>query len=170
MWLDFRKRPLNLGILGVVTNRRFLMARKIHELGFGQPANTAVSPRQVHTTYLKICSIIHTCIMISLDTCNSCLLVFSCNVKICFLKVKLALWLKCLEWSYFTRETGSNKLCQTASGKQKKTMELVHIMHNTIEPHVSDHTKCKDLVVAYKNRTTGGLFQEEVRVNLLYGR
>ena len=101
------------------------MARKIHELGFGQPANTAVSPRQVLTTYLKICSIIHTCIMISLDIYNGCLLVFSCDVKICFLKVKLALWLKCLEWSYLTRETGSNKLCQTASGKQKKTIALL---------------------------------------------
>ena len=63
--------------------------------------------------------------MISLDICNGCLLVFSCDVKICFLKVKLALWLKCLEWSYLTRETGSSKLCQTASGKQKKTIALL---------------------------------------------
>ena len=85
MWLDFRKRPLNLGILGVVTNRRFLMARKIHELGFGQPENTVVSPRQVHTTYLKICSIIHTRIR-RLDICKGCLLIFYSNVKICFSK------------------------------------------------------------------------------------
>ena len=80
MWLDFRKRPLNLGILGVVTNRWFLMARKIHE-----PANTAVSPRQVHTTYLKICGIIHTRIR-RLDICKGCLLIFYSNVKICFSK------------------------------------------------------------------------------------
>lgn len=59
------------------------MARKIHELGFGQPANTAVSPRQVHTTYLKICSIIHTRIR-RLDICKGCLLIFYSNVKICF--------------------------------------------------------------------------------------
>ena len=26
---------------------------------------------------------------------------------------------------------------------------------NTIEPPVSDHPRCEDLVVAYKNRTTG---------------
>ena len=86
MWFDFRKRPLNLGILGVVTNRRFLMARKIHELRFGPAANTDVSPRQVHTTYLKICSIIHTRIMIRLDICKGCLLIFHSNVKICFSK------------------------------------------------------------------------------------
>ena len=34
-----------------------------------------------------------------------------------------------------------------------------------VEPPVSDHPKCKDSVVALitcKNRTTGGLFQEEI--------
>ena len=48
------------------------------------------------------------------------------------------------------------------------------VISNTIEPPVSDHPKCKDLVVAYgrwsayKNRTTGRLSEEEVRVHLLY--
>ena len=35
-----------------------------------------------------------------------------------------------------------------------------------VEPPVSDHPKCKDSVVALitcKNRTTGSLFQEEIR-------
>ena len=40
----------------------------------------------------------------------------------------------------------------------------------TVEPSVRDHPKCKDMAVAYKNRTTGGLFREEVRAHLLHGR
>ena len=41
-------------------------------------------------------------------------------------------------------------------------------IESTVEPPVSDHSKCKDLVVdlremvAYKNRTTWGLYREEV--------
>ena len=40
----------------------------------------------------------------------------------------------------------------------------------TSEPPVSDHRKCKHLVVVYKNRTTGVLFQEEARARLIYER
>ena len=45
---------------------------------------------------------------------------------------------------------------------------LMETFHYTSEPCVSDHRKCKDLVVTYKNRTTGILFQEEVRAHLIY--
>jgi len=46
---------------------------------------------------------------------------------------------------------------------------------NTVEPPVSDHLKCKHLVVAYGRWSLtriepGHLFQEEVRAHLLYGR
>ena len=37
----------------------------------------------------------------------------------------------------------------------------------TVEPHVSDHPKCEDLLVAYENRIAGGFFREEVRTHLL---
>ena len=40
----------------------------------------------------------------------------------------------------------------------------------TSESPAGDHPKCKDLVVAYKNWTTGVLFQEEVRAHLIYER
>ena len=46
---------------------------------------------------------------------------------------------------------------------------------STVEPSVSNHPKCKDLVIAYgrwslpiKNQTTGGLFQEDVQANLCF--
>ena len=37
----------------------------------------------------------------------------------------------------------------------------------TVEPPVSDHPECKEVVV-YKNRTTGGLFWEEVNASHIY--
>ena len=40
----------------------------------------------------------------------------------------------------------------------------------TSEPPISDHRKCKDLVVTYKNQSTGILFQGEVRAHLIYER
>ena len=53
-----------------------------------------------------------------------------------------------------TRRIQKNPLCKTIS-------------KNTVEPPVSDYPKCKVLVVAYKNQTTGRLFLEEVRAHLL---
>ena len=40
----------------------------------------------------------------------------------------------------------------------------------TVKPPTSKHPKCEDLVVAYENRTTGGLFRVEVLTFLLFGR
>ena len=46
---------------------------------------------------------------------------------------------------------------------------------STVEPSVSNHPKCKDLVIAYgrwslpiKNQSTGGLFQEDVQAHLCF--
>ena len=35
-------------------------------------------------------------------------------------------------------------------------MSVISVKRSTVEPPISDHTKCKDLVVAYNNPTTGG--------------
>ena len=40
----------------------------------------------------------------------------------------------------------------------------------TFEPAVKDHPKCKGEVVVHKNRTTVGLFREEVQTHRLRGR
>ena len=55
-----------------------------------------------------------------------------------------------------------------------KTILWVIIINNTVERPISNHQKCEDIVagrlqevVTYKNRTTWGLFWEEVQTHLL---
>ena len=49
-------------------------------------------------------------------------------------------------------------------------MSVISVKRSTVEPPISDHTKYKDLVVAYNNRTTERLFRDEGWAHLLYGR
>ena len=54
--------------------------------------------------------------------------------------------------------------------------KLAIIMAYTVKHPISNHLKMQRLsgrlweLVVYKNRTAGGLFQEEVQAHLLYGR
>ena len=45
---------------------------------------------------------------------------------------------------------------------------LYILVQYKVEPPISDHPRCKDLVVAYKNRTTGVFFWEDVQTRILY--
>ena len=46
---------------------------------------------------------------------------------------------------------------------------IIIIIINTVEPPVSDHPKCDDLVVAYENQTSG-LLREKFPTHLLGGK